>query len=135
MAGGIKWWRELRSRSFAIAIALLLTFASCVPHYHPAGCEKVTDVATAREEALKREALESLKIGTKKDAVIRFFESQKIPVRFDRNEAIGEIHIHGGCAPKGCGTDDLLLGLRVDVDAAGTVLSEPVVVGMFTDCL
>jgi hypothetical protein len=56
-------------------------------------------------------------------------------VRFDRNEAIGEIHIHGGCAPKGCGTDDVLLGLRVNVDAAGTVLSEPVVMGMFTDCL
>jgi len=127
--------RELRSRSFAIVIALLLSLASCVPHYHPAGCEKVADVATAREEALKREARESLKIGTKKDAVIRFFESQKIPVRFDRNEAIGEIYIHGGCAPKGCGTDHLLLGLRVDVDAAGTVLSEPVVVSMFTDCL
>jgi hypothetical protein len=127
--------RELRLRSFAIVIALLLTLTSCVPHYHPAGCEKVTDIATGREEALEREARESLKIGTKKDAVIRFFESQEIPVRFDRNEAIGEIHIHGGCAPKGCGTDDLLLGLRVHVDAAGTVLSEPVVVSMFTDCL
>lgn len=118
-----------------VVIALLLSLGSCVPHYHPAGCEKVTDVATAREEALKREARESLKIGTKKDAVIRFFESQKIPVRFERNEASGEIYIHGGCAPKGCGTDDLLLGLRVDVDAAGTVLSEPVVMSMFTNCL
>ena len=122
-------------RSFAIVTALLLSLASCVPHYHPAGCEKVTAVATAREETLQREARESLKIGTKKDAVIRFFESQKIPVRFDRNEAIGEIHTHGGCAPKGCGTDDMLLGLRVGVDAAGTVLSEPVVMGMFTECL
>ena len=51
----------------------------------------MTAVATAREETLQREARESLKIGTKKDAVIRFFESQKIPVRFDRNEAI----VHG----------------------------------------
>lgn len=122
-------------RAFAIVIALPLCLASCVPHYHPAGCEKVTDVATAREEALKREAHESLKIGTKKDAVIRFFQSQKIPVRFERNEAIGEIYTHGGCAPKGCGTDDMLLGLRVEVDAAGTVLSEPVVMSMFTECL
>ncbi len=92
-------------------------------------------MATAREESLEREARESLKIGTKRDGVIRFFESQKIPVRFDRTEAIGEIYIHGGCAPKGCGTDDMLLGLRVKVDATGTVLSEPVVASMFTECL
>jgi hypothetical protein len=94
-----------------LVVALLFSSVSCVPHYHPAGCEKVADAAIARVETLKREANESLQIGTKKDAVIRFFGSRSIPVTFVRNEAIGQIYIHGGCAPEGCGTDRLLLGL------------------------
>jgi hypothetical protein len=122
------------SGSLAIVIALLLGFGSCPPHYHPVGCEKVTGAATARVDALKREAHEGLKIGMKKDAVIRFYASQTIPLTFDRHQASGEIYIHGGCAPKGCGTDRLLVGLRVNVDAAGTVSAEPDVVTFFADC-
>jgi len=127
--------RRLSFRILGLVVVLLLSSVCCVPHYHPAGCEKVAYATTARVDALKREARESLKIGTKKDAVIRFFESQSIPVAFHRDQASGTIDIHGGCAPKGCGTDRLLLGLRVHVDAAGTTLSEPVVVDFFEDCL
>jgi len=35
----------------------------------------------------------------------------------------------------GCGTDDALIGVRVKVDADGTVTGEPEVVDMYTNCL
>ena len=82
----------------------------------------------------QKEVREKLKIGTKKDAVIRFFEENGIPVTFSRDEASGTIYTTG-CAPSGCGSDDALLGLRVKIDEAGTVVSEPVVGALYTDCL
>jgi hypothetical protein len=85
-------------------------------------------------ETLTREAHEKLKIGTKKDDVARFFAENGIPVTFSRDEASGTIYT-SGCAPSGCGSDDALLGLRVKVDKAGTVVSEPVVGALYTNCL
>jgi hypothetical protein len=35
----------------------------------------------------------------------------------------------------GCGTDEALIGVRVKVDAEGTVTGEPKVVDMYTNCL
>src|SRR2546428_435713 len=52
----------------------------------------------AREETLKREAHERLRIGTTKDAVSRFFAENGIPVTFNRDEASGTIY-KTGCAP------------------------------------
>jgi hypothetical protein len=85
-------------------------------------------------ETLKREVHEKLKIGAKKDAVIRFFAENGIPLSFSRDEASGTIYTTG-CAPSGCGSDAALLGLRVKVDEAGTVVPEPVVSSLYTDCL
>jgi hypothetical protein len=85
-------------------------------------------------EKLRREASEELKVGTKKDAVVSFFTKNGIPVAFDRDEASGTIFTTG-CAPFGCGSDAALLGLRVKVDKAGTVVSAPVVGALYTDCL
>jgi hypothetical protein len=85
-------------------------------------------------ETLKREAHEKLQIGTTKDAVSRFFAENGIPVTFNRDEASGTIYT-SGCAPSGCGSDEALLGLRVKVNEAGTVVSEPVVGALYTDCL
>jgi hypothetical protein len=93
------------------------------------------DASNLRVETLKREAHARIKIGTRKDAVIRFFAESTIPVIFDRNQASGSIYIVGGCAPRGCGTNRVLLGLRVGVDETGTVVSEPVVVTFFADCV
>ena len=50
-------------------------------------------------------------------------------------EAIGTLYTTGGCSPFGCGSDRLLIGVRVRVDADGTVIGEPEVVSMYTDCL
>jgi hypothetical protein len=95
----------------------------------------------AREERIRAEAKASLKPGTKKADVISFFTSEKMSVDFyqiaEQHEASGEIYIKGlaECADIACGDDSALIGVRVDVDENGTVLSVPVVVGMETDCL
>jgi hypothetical protein len=99
-----------------------------------AACKQRGAALTAREKALEREAHEDLTIGTRKDAVIRFFAENNIPLTFVRDEAIGTIYTTG-CAPTGCGSDAALLGLKVKVDKEGTVMSEPVVIAMYTDCL
>ena len=73
--------------------------------------------------------------------MIRFFTSEGIPVTFDqiaeRDEATGTIFVQGdaACGSLACGDDSALIGVRVDVDENGTVVSQPVIVGMYTDCL
>ena len=68
------------------------------------------------------------------------YKEHEIPfevLRFgDRGfQAIGTLYTMGGCAPLGCGTDAALIGVRVQVDAEGTVTGEPEVVDMYTNCL
>lgn len=113
---------------------LLINSVGCLYRYHSAACKQRGDAYSARVETLKREAHEKLRIGTKKDAVVRFFAENGIPVTFNRDEASGTIQTPG-CAPSGCGSDAALLGLRVKVDEAGTVASEPIVGALYTDCL
>ena len=102
--------------------------------YQSAACKQRGAAYAARAEKLKRDAHEKLSIGTRKDAVARFFAENGIPITFVRGEASGTISTIG-CAPAGCGSDDALLGLRVKVDNEGTVIAEPVVGALYTDCL
>jgi hypothetical protein len=126
--------RKLPPVQLAIVIVLLISSVGCLYRYHNAACKQRGAAYNARVETLKREAHEKLRIGTKKDAVVRFFAENEIPVTFSRDEASGTIYT-SGCAPSGCGSDDALLGLRVKVDEAGTVVSEPVVGALYTNCL
>lgn len=120
--------------SGSLIIWLLLNSAGCMYRYHSQACKQRGSAYRARAEELRRDAHEQLKVGTKKEAVIRFFTENGLPVTFIHGEATGTIRMTG-CAPSGCGSDAALLGLRVKVDAAGTVISEPVVGAMYTDCL
>jgi hypothetical protein len=102
--------------------------------YQSAACKQQGAALTARLKALERAAREKLIIGASKDVIIRFFAENTIPVTFVGDEATGTIYTKG-CAPTGCGSDAALIGLRVKVDKEGTVISEPVVVSLYTDCL
>jgi hypothetical protein len=126
--------RKLPVSPIALVIVLLISSVGCLYRYHSAACKQRGAAYEARVETLTREAHEKLKIGTKKDDVARFFAENGIPVTFSRDEASGTIYT-SGCAPSGCGSDDALLGLRVKVDKAGTVVSEPVVGALYTNCL
>jgi len=95
----------------------------------------------ARAERIRQDAKSFLKIGAKKNDVARFFASENIPVSFNQvaghDVASGEVYVAGipECANVACGDDSALIGVRVDVDENGTVISDPVIVSMYTNCL
>jgi hypothetical protein len=96
---------------------------------------KLRGAAFARQvESLKRDAAEELKIGANKNDVTRFFTEHKIPFAILESEAYGSLRTPG-CAPLGCGTDAAFIGVRVQLDGAGTVTEAPRVFGMYQDCL
>jgi hypothetical protein len=117
-----------------LLVMLPISSAGCLYHHRSAACKHRGAAYSARVEKLKRDAHEKLGVGTKKDALIHFFDENGIPVIFSRHEASGTIYTTG-CAPSGCGSDAALLGLRVEVDETGTVVSEPVVGSLYTNCL
>jgi hypothetical protein len=121
----------------SVAAALVFGFGCAGMKLH---CRQRNVDLTQRIESIKKDAREQLKIGTKKADVARFYTQHKIPFEvasmpFKDGEAIGTLYTNGGCPPFGCGSDRLLIGVRVRVDADGTVIGEPEVVSMYTDCL
>lgn len=75
-------------------------------------------------ETLKREAALELGVGTKKAEVARFFTARNIPFAILATEAFGTLRT-SGCAPLGCGTDSAFIGVKVKLDATGTVSEAP----------
>lgn len=107
----------------------------------PTRCKQRSADFEARVKRVEANAKISLKPGTKKADVKTFFASEKIAMDYyqiaGRNEVSGQIYVTGlaECSTVACGDDSALIGVRVDVDENGTVVSDPVVVGMYTDCL
>ncbi len=107
----------------------------------PRACKSRAAQFNARVESIRQEAKSSLRIGAKKDDVARFFASENIPVSFNQvaghNVASGEVYVAGipECANVACGDDSALIGVRVNVDENGTVISNPVITSMYTNCL
>ena len=83
---------------------------------------------------MKQDARELLKIGTRKAGVSQFFSEHGMTFSVLGSEAIGQLYTTGGCEPIACGTDRALIGVRVEIDADGTVTGEPEVVAMYVDC-
>jgi hypothetical protein len=96
-------------------------------------CRQRGAALDAKVEALKREAAENLMVGSGRAQVVRFFATHNIPLEFVGSVATGDIHT-SGCAPFSCSSDEVLIGVRVEVDESGTVRSEPVVVSRYTSC-
>jgi hypothetical protein len=126
------------NRRFATALILfsisLFFFVGCFGRHPNASCKERERAYRERSEKLKHDALEKLVTGTKKDEVVRFFEEHGLPVTFARGVAQGEVFLEG-CAPPGCGSDRVILGLIVKVDDADTMIGEPIVGGIYTDCM
>jgi hypothetical protein len=109
-------------------------------HRKDVDCRQRAEAFERRVDSIKQDALKELKVGAKKDDVARFYAGHNIPftVVFLKDvgfEAIGNLDTVGGCAPFGCGTSHAVIGVRVKVDAEGTVAGEPEVVDLYTDCL
>jgi len=107
--------------------------------YGKAGCKQRTEAYQARVEQLRKDAHEQLKIGTRQDVVQQFFNTHDLPFDVVRNgdhkEAIGTVYLQGGCAPLGCGSENALIGHRVELGLDGFLIAEPVIGSQFTDCL
>jgi len=97
-------------------------------------CQRRRAVLARQIESIKRDAHERLKIGTKSDEISRFFADHDIPFTFVDSKAIGTLQT-SGCAPLGCGTDEAIIGVRVNLDETGAVRAEPIVVDLYTNCL
>jgi len=136
--GAVGWFA---SDEFRNSVLMAMRVAHFAVHRTPPQCKKRADEFQTKVEVIQQGARTSLQVGAKKDDVARFFASENIPLTFDRigsdSEATGTIYFKGitECENIACGDDSSLIGVRVKVDANGTVLSEPVVIGMYTDCL
>ena len=126
--------RMLRVVTFVTAVVVLVGCHTPFYRYQNAECKQRGKTYAERAEHLKHEAGEVLKVGAKRQVVMSFFEQQGLPATFTGNEITGTIRLKG-CAPAGCGTDDAILGLRVEVDKEGTVVSKPIVGAIYTNCM
>src|SRR5262249_17782819 len=104
-------------------------------------CKRRNAAYRRQIESIEHAAHEQLRIGTKKADVSRFFDEHNIPLSIVKepfetsyDEAMGTLYT-SGCAPFGCGSDRALIGVSVQLDAAGNVTGEPKVVGLYMDCL
>ena len=119
---------------FTVVLALIFLQLIGLHAFHSAACKQRGAAYAARVKKLEQDAHDHLKIGTKKEGLVRFFQDNGIPVTFLEGEASGTIYTTG-CAPLGCGSDDALLGLRVKIDKDGMVIGEPDVGAIYTNCL
>ncbi len=125
-----------------VSIAAAIVLVACIGWFgiKQYRCKQRNTTFSRRIKIVDQDAHKQLKVGTKKGEVTRFYSEHEIPfevVRFTDTgfETIGTLYTIGGCAPLGCGTDNALIGVRLKVDADGTVTGEPEVVDMYTDCL
>jgi hypothetical protein len=127
--------RVLTVVALSFLLAPVISSNGCIFYrYHSAACKQRGAAYQSRVEKLRNDARQSLKVGTKKEDVLRFFAENGIPASLLADEISGTIYTTG-CAPSGCGSDDALLGLRVKVDRAGTTISEPLIGAIYTNCL
>jgi len=122
-------------------VYLALRAAYFVVHPVPHRCKERAAEFKSKVGLIERDAKNFLKVGAKKDDVARFFASEDIPLTINQvgrdHEATGTIYFKGlaECENVACADDSALIGVRVKVDVEGTVVSDPVVIGMYTDCL
>jgi hypothetical protein len=117
-----------------VAASLAFLVIGLVLYQRAMACKRRGLALQQRIETLGRSAHDRLPVGTKKDEVVRFFEENQIPLMIQENEASGSI-LTSGCCPFGCGSDAVLIGVKVKLDETGTAISTPDVVAMCTNCL
>jgi hypothetical protein len=136
--GAVGWCTNDNFRSFVFLALRGVHFAI---HPAPPRCKERAAEFEAKVNLLRRDAKNSLKPGTKRDDVARFYALENIPVTFEQivqqPVALGAVNIKGlaECENIACGDDSARIEVRVNLDGNGTVVSDPVVTGMYTECL
>jgi len=144
----LRRWAQIRKKAGSTIIAMLAkkkaafagitVFMLCSLmtgcRYRSAACKQRGAAYQARVKSLEQAALDQLKIGTRKEDVVRFFAENNFPISFDKDGASGTVRTTG-CSPAICGTDEAVIDLEVKLDEAGSVKAKPVVIGFYTNCL
>jgi hypothetical protein len=121
-----------RKRVFIIVIVVVVAVSWFGLRQY--NCQRRNAAFGRQIEAIKQDAHEQLKLGTKKSDVSRFFAEHNISFNISESLASGFIET-SGCAPFGCGSDAALINVRVKLDEHGAVTEEAQVVGIYTNCL
>jgi len=123
-----------------LAAIFVVVLAGCtclsVTYLHSrTACKRSNIDFQRRIDALQLELTKNILRGTTKKDVERFLSDHHFSVIFNRNQAIGTMSSSGGCAPFGCGTNEILLGVTIRLDSNGSVAEVPQIQTMFTDCM
>jgi hypothetical protein len=124
----------IAAASVAIAVIAAVGWFGLKQYRSQIDCKRRRAVLARQIESIEHDAHQQLKIGTNRADVSRFFAEHGIPFTVVESMAIGTLET-SGCAPFGCGKDSALIGVRVRLDRTGTVMGEPTVIDMYTDCL
>ena len=116
------------------AVAVMSIFLGAAAYRSHVRCAARNAQLQERVNRLQNDARERLKIGVTKANVARFFDEHGMTVTFGYGVAQSSMNAVG-CAPFGCGRDDVIFGVSVNVNSEGTVVGEPHVSGIYTDCL
>ena len=126
----------MKAKAFiALIVVVALCWLGLTLHRRSIACKQRRLALIQRVETLKRDVHDTLKAGMKKEVVLRFFaERNTDQTPGGDDEVWGSIRT-SGCAPFGCASDVFFIGIRVELDDAGTVKSEPTVSAMYADCM
>ncbi len=127
------------SKRSKITVGVVAAVAACawfgITEYRiHVACAARNGVLQRRVQKLRDDAHDQLRVGVNKAQIVRFFEQQQMQATFGYGVASGDFRTTG-CAPFGCGADTVVVGVSVAVDSQGTVVGEPHVADIYTDCL
>jgi len=101
-------------------------------------CERRGAALNARIRRLEEEARRQIGIGTKQSQVVQFLQENRLNVSTSsfsgKSRTVGTASDVGCPRIFGCG-DEVLIGVEIDVDEGGDVISAPKVEAMYSDCM
>ncbi len=109
-------WRELDTQIVKPAVIVAIMGFSWLG-FRKYRCSQRGAVLRLQVEGLRRDAQQTLKIGSDKTELEHFFTAHGISFSID-SQAFGSIQTTG-CAPFGCGSDAAFITIRVKVDDLG----------------
>ena len=118
----------------AFAFLVGLSWFGFKQYRHRMDCKQRDAASEQLLERIERDARDQLKRGTKLAGVKRFFAEHNIPFHSANSYVSGGIRTPR-CGPLGCDSAAALIGVRVELDADGTVNGEPTVtLALVTNC-
>jgi len=141
----MRWNRVTKIFSLMVALLLLAALVYGGRWYSiERRCSHRSQEFQRKVETLRKQANKELPVGTRREYVARFLEKNGMGLTesapgFDKSPhpVQGTLHFAGDkeCGSLVCGDDRSAIVLQVGVDEHGTVMVEPDVHGIYTNCL